>query len=60
MNRWAGRMAQFVKALAAKPDELSSVPRDGAREATPQSCPLVSTAHTRAHHSLPPHEGIHA
>lgn len=37
MNHWAGRMAQFLKVLAVKPDEPSSVPCDGTREATPQS-----------------------
>lgn len=37
MKDWAGRMAQFVKALAVKPDEPSSIPQDGTREATPQS-----------------------
>lgn len=37
-------MAQWAQALTAKPDDLSSVPKDGGRrELTPVTCPLTST-----------------
>lgn len=40
-------MAQWVKALVTKPEDLSSVPRSvyrgGRRESTPKLCPLTST-----------------
>lgn len=40
--QWVGKMAQQAKAIATKPDLLSSVPCDGRREVTPAGCPLTS------------------
>lgn len=47
MNIGVYEVAQQVKALAATPDELSSVPQphvalSGRRELTPSACPLTS------------------
>lgn len=41
-----GKMAQMVKALAAEPEDPSSIPRTHmvkGRTLTPKSCPLTST-----------------
>lgn len=48
---WAGKMDQEVKALAAKADDLSSVPSayTGKGELTPASCPVTSVALMTAH-----------
>jgi hypothetical protein len=45
-------MARQVKELAAKPDDLSSVPQDR-RELTLKSCPLTTHTHTHTHTHTP-------
>ena len=47
----AGRTAQWVEALATKPDEVSSTPREGRREGPPQlsDCPICAMACAYTH-----------